>query len=468
MSDERATVDRIIKNGYVVTMDSGRTVISDGAIAITGRDIVAVGPTSEVLSTFTAAETIDAGGALVLPGLVDAHRHPIFLLYSWREDGQWPQVVTNGGPFGHGGDIDALIRYCSRPFGGALTPEEAYMSALAEFVGLIRSGVTCFSDGATGQPDSVAQAAVDAGMRGIVTRHSTDLTANERHLERIADVDEVLRQSAETVERWHGAADGRIRAWHFLAFPVGSSDELCRGIRELADTQHVGIGTHVATVPHEAAASMHHWNLRPLTRLRELGLFGEDLLTVHNGFSSNEELAWMVEDNVKAVHCPGTSARLHHGIISKGRIVDMVGAGMSVGLGTDSCTAGNMLFQLASATSFHKDVSLNPATLDAPVTLEMATITGARACIWDDEIGSLEPGKRADLILVDRSALHWQPNTEPVRTFVNDCQPNDIRTVIIDGQIVMRDGAITVLDEEKLIHDLRQTSDSFLCRISEA
>lgn len=457
--------DLLITHGYVVTMDPARRVLSDGAVAITGRDIVAVGPTDEVTAAHTATSVIDARGALVLPGLVDAHRHPVFLLYSLSaERGNWPRTAQNG-LFSHGGDIDALIRYCAAPFGAELTPDEAYTGALAEFAGLLRSGVTCFNDGAGGQPDAVAQAATDIGIRGIVARHSSDLTIRDGRLERVADTDAILTASEETVARWHGTANDRLRAWHFVGYGISASDELWQGIKQLAAGQRVSIGVHVAAVPNEAEASVRFWGRRPLTRLRNLGLFGPNLVTIHNGFGNDEEIGWMAADGVKSVHCPGTSMRITHGIIAAGRIPRMTAAGVVVGLGTDSASAGDMQFQLAAASGVHKDVSLDQATLDAPQVLEMATIDGASVCLWEDQIGSLEAGKRADMAIVDRSGLHWEPDREPVRAFVQDGQASDVRTVLVDGRVLLEDGVLTTVDEERLIHDLRRAAAGLAARM---
>lgn len=450
--------ERIIAHGYVVTLDPQRRVIADGAVALRGNTIVAVGPSAEVLAEHSG-EVLDAGDGLILPGLIDAHNHPILGIYGGSPPaaaGHWPQPRANNA-FSLGGDITGLLRYLATPFGSALTPEQAYISAMYTFASQLKAGITCFNDGGGAHGATVAQAVVDSGIRGIVTSQSGDLLVGEDgRLQRCADADLLLAETEALHARWHGAAAGRLRIWANLLYPVGCSDELCCGMHALAERLDTGLAAHVAALPNEAEFSLQQHGERPLTRLANLGVFGPQLQAIHMGHPSDAEIELLARHDVNIAHCPSSATFSAHGCISTGQFPKMAAAGLSIGIGNDSGAA--MWYQLAATASFHKDVTHDMQTFDVPTVMEMATIQGARSCCWDAEIGSLEPGKRADLCVIDRSGWHWQLAHDPVQAFVQGYHPNDVRTVLVDGQVLVQDGRLTMLDEERLRHDIAAVS----------
>lgn len=432
--------DLIVAHGTIVTMDAERRILADGAVAIQGNRIVEIGKSADVLARHRAPSTIDATDRLVIPGLIDGHNHPF-------------QYLSKG----IGDDVDILTWLYRRvyPYEATLTAEEAYTGALGNFAQMIRSGTTCFNDPGGYHADSLAQAAVDVGIRGIVNRSTRDVADDdiplpEKHFE---SLDVVIAESEKLIDRWNGAADGRLRAWTSLRYIPNCSDDLCRAVKDLADRKGVGIHTHVAAVLGENEMITEKYGKRSLERYYDLGLFGPNLYTVHMGYPNDQEIAWLKQHDVKVAHCPSASMHGSYGVIANRMMPRMIEAGISVSLGTDSATAGrflDMVRVMYLAACAHKDAYADPLKVGAYKALEMATIDGARACLWDDEIGSLEPGKKADLVIVDMEGLHWAPPIDPINSLVYAANGSDVETVVIDGRIVMKDKVLTTVDERHL------------------
>ena len=235
--------DLIIANGYVVTMNGAREIIADGAVAIEGKRIAAVGPSAEVLARHGSAHVIDAHDMMVIPGLIDAHMHP-------------NQYLSNG--IGDDGDLMTWLFGRIYPYEAALTPEEGYLGGLGAYVEAIRSGTTCFNDPGGRNADDLARAAVDVGIRGITSRSTQDLGSEETPIPArlIDDTDTCLGRAGAHVKRWHGAAEGCLRAWYSLRYPLNVTDALCRGAKALADRDGVGLHAHAA----EAKGDAFRWN----------------------------------------------------------------------------------------------------------------------------------------------------------------------------------------------------------------
>lgn len=436
--------DIVIKHGTVVTMDPDRRVIADGAVAVEGDRIIAVGKTDEVLASHRATLAIDATDRLVIPGLIDGHNHPF-------------QYLSKG----IGDDVDIMTWLYRRvyPFEAAVSAEEAYVGALGNFAQMIRSGTTCFNDPGGYHADSLAQAALDIGIRGIVNRSTRDLAdadvpIPEKHFE---DTDTALSRSEALIDRWHGAGDGRLRAWTSLRYIPNCSDDLCRQVKALADRRGVGIHTHVAAVLGENELITEKFGKRSLERYYDLGLFDPNLYCVHMGYPNEREVGWLKSHDVKVAHCPSASMHGSYGVVHNRMMPVMAEAGITISLGTDSATAGrflDMVRVMYLAACAHKDAYADPLKMGAGKAMEMATIEGARACLWDDQIGSIEVGKQADIVLVDMTGLHWAPTIDPVNTLVYAANGNDVETVIINGRVVMRDRVLLTVDQTALRRDI--------------
>jgi cytosine/adenosine deaminase-related metal-dependent hydrolase len=448
-----AMADLIVAGACVVTMNSARKIYSDGAIAISGKKIAAVGPSAEILAAHTAPHTISARGMLAVPGLIDAHNHP-------------NQYLSNG--IGDDVDIFTWIRRVY-PYESVLTAEEAYLSALGAFTESIRHGTTCFNDPGGIHPDAMAQAALDVGIRGIVNRSTRDsFDESFPTPENLKESTEsCLRNGEEFVTRWNGAGDGRLRAWFSLRTMFNVSEELCRGIKALADRYRVGIHSHASTIRAENDFVRSRTGKRSLAWLSDLGVLGPNLCLIHMGDTQDDEIPLLTRHDCKVVHCPSASMLGGYGVIHNRIIPRMIDAGVTVGLGTDSATAGghlDMVRMMYLAACAHKDAYADATKMGARKALEMATIDGARACLWDDTIGSLEPGKLADISLFDMSGIHWHPGRDPVMNLVYSATGRDADTVIIDGRIVMRHGVMATVDESWLGYELARATSEWRTR----
>lgn len=444
----------IIASGYVVTMDPKRQIYSDGAVAIEGRDIVAVGRTRDVLSRHRAAHVIDAAGKLVIPGLIDGHNHAF-------------QYLSKG----IGDDVDIMTWLYKRvyPYETHVSAEEAYVGALGNYVEMIKSGTTCFNDPGGYHVDSLAQAAIDVGIRGILNRSTRDIADQGAPVpeELFEDLDTNVRMGEAAVGKWNNAADGRLKCWFSLRYVFNVSDDLCRAIKALADKHGVGIHAHAAAVEGENEAIQERFGKRSLERFYDVGLFGPNLYLVHVGYPNEREIGWLKQHKVKIAHCPSASMHGAYGVIGNRMIKRMIEQGLTISLGTDSATAGrflDMVRVMYLAACAHRDQFADATIMGAYKALEMATIQGAQACLWDHEIGSLEAGKRADVVIVDMGGLRWHPNLDPVRSLVYVADGDDVETVIIDGRIVMQDRVILTVDEDKVKRDVIAAGKAWIGR----
>jgi len=444
----------IIANGYVVTMDGRRQIYSDGAVAIEGRNIVAVGRTADVLARHKAPHVIDASGKLVMPGLIDGHNHAF-------------QFLSKG----IGDDVDIMTWLYKRvyPYETHVNAEEAYVGALGNYVQMIKSGTTCFNEPGGYHTDSLAQAATDVGIRGILNRSTRDIADQGAPLpEKLFETLETnLREGEAAVEKWNNTAEGRLRCWFSLRYVYNVSDELCRHIKALADKHKVGIHAHAAAVEGENEDIEARFGKRSLERFHDLGLFDKNLYLVHMGYPNEREIGWLKQHDVKVAHCPSASMHGAYGVVGNQMMKRMIDEGLTISLGTDSATAGrflDMVRVMYLAACAHRDQFADATIMGAYKAMEMATRDGARALLWEDEIGSLESGKRADVIVVGMDRLHWHPNLDPVRSMVYAADGNDVETVIIDGKVVMRDRVILTVDEEKVTRDVIRAGKAWIGR----
>jgi cytosine/adenosine deaminase-related metal-dependent hydrolase len=429
-------------------------MIADGALAVRAQRIAAVGKTEALLRQYQSASLIDASGCLVLPGFIDAHNHPVHFLSRGISD-----------------DLPVHQRWATRvyPFELAANAQETYVGASANFCSMLKLGTTCFNDPGGYHADSVAQAALDSGIRGILTRSARDQTSEALALPTGADesTDAVLAAAVELYQRWHGAGEGRLRVWFSIRSVLNSSDELCRQAKRLADQHGVSLHAHLCVTPAENEHSLAQFGARSLGRFRRLGLLDGNLFLAHMGAVNAEEVRWLVEQAVKVCHCPSASMLGGLGCIAHGRFPEMLQAGVTVSLGTDAAAISrflDMVRVMYLAANAHKDATADPTAIGCYKALEMATIDGARALGWDDQIGSLEPGKQADITIMAASGAEWYPRPlhNPVADLVYSADGKSVQTVLVAGKILVRDQQLTQVDEARLLQDANQAASAVL------
>jgi 5-methylthioadenosine/S-adenosylhomocysteine deaminase len=428
-----ATADILVLGGIVVTMDPRRTILPDGALAIRGDTITALGPRAQI-AAYHGGTVLDAKGCLVIPGLIDAHTHiPMTLfrgladdlpLHTWLEQHVWPAEQKFINP--------ESVRWASR-------------LGVAE---LLRSGVTTLCD-MYFYEDEVA-AVVDAlGMRGVLAQVFFESTVSTT-----PELERTLADAEQFVAHWHGHS--RIVPALGPHAPYTVSPELYRRLHALAERLDVPVVTHLAENQEEDRDIRRRYGRSPVRHLANLGLLEARLVAAHCVWVDSEEIDLLAEARTCVVHNPRSNLKLASGIAP---VPDMLRAGVLVALGTDGAASNNTLnlfAEIQAAALIHKGVRLDPLAVSATAALEMATIGGARSLKLDHLVGSLEPGKRADLVIIDLDEDNLVPLYDPVSHLAYAVQGADVRTVLVDGRIVLRDGVLTTADEREIRRRVRE------------
>jgi 5-methylthioadenosine/S-adenosylhomocysteine deaminase len=429
----------LIKNGTILTMDEANTVIEDGALLIEGDRIKDVGTSAELAARYEPVAMIDAGGNLVIPGLVNAHTHGLFYL-------------TRG--LGMDGTLmDWLAGYIG-PFFMQMSEEDAYIGALLSFLENITMGSTLVVDNfyAPGDrkhnADQVARAAEAVGIRAVLARCYVDRPgrAPSGFVER---TDDVVNEYERLVQAWHNKAQGRLKVWVApITLPSCTADSLVR-VHELAEHYGVGIHTHCAETL-ESVEMVRQQHGKPFVRVfDDLGILGPSFHSVHSVWLTESELHLLRDVDAKVIHNPVANMLLAEGIAP---VPKMQRLGITVALGTDSPNnRQDMILAMKSAVLLHRVASLDTGAIAAHDVLRMATIDGARAVGLGDELGSLEVGKKADIVVVDVHKLHSAPLHDPMAALVYSCTGSDVDTVIIDGQVLVEHSKLIFLDEQEIL-----------------
>lgn len=441
---------------WVITMDPSRRLIRNGAVAMVKDRIVAVGETAELAARYKAKRTLDAKDKIILPALINTHLHHT-------------QQLARG--LADECEIERWLVERIYPYEAAMTQEEARISALAGHLDMIKNGVSTYIDPGGYYPDETAKVTGETGLRGIITRstldiHSSTFGAIPKNLTS-EDTQQALKEGEETVKRWHNAFGGRLRGWFGLRSMRNCSDNLCRGVKELADRYGVGVEAHVLGSHPNIWASISRFGRTDVERLHHLGVLGPNWLMVHMGWVSPHEVHLLRQFDVKISQCPAASMHGSSGRSYHGSFTEMRQLGVCVSIGTDSGPEGNFNdvvrnMYLASCTA--KDQQLDPQLMTASAVLEMALTNGARAALWEDEIGSLEEGKKADVVLFDAQRPEWQPLHDPVATLVYSATGASADTLIVDGRLIMEGRRVLTMDEEGVLGESQAVAESIARR----
>ena len=421
----------LIEHGTVITLDRQRRILADGSILVDGRDIVQVGPSRTVRPPRPPARIIDARRRVVLPGFVDTHVH----LSEHLNRG----LLLDDVP------VDRYLPDWLIPLYSVITPEEERVSALLACIEMIRTGTTTFCEAGTlFDVAAVADAVESVGMRAVLGRWSWDLATGPGPLRQTTA--DALRHNEAMLDSVHGRAGGRIGAWPLLLGFGTCSPALMQGARALADRHDVGWGMmHLASHP-----SRRTTDRIPLAELDGLGVLTPATKLAHMVYVDDDDIALLARRGVKISHCPTAGLKHTKGLAAHGRFVDMLDAGVCVSLGGDSGNGSNhfdMMRLMYLVATLYKDARLDVSVMPPERALEMATLRGAEALRLDAAIGSIEPGKRADLVLYDLDVPEWRPLLNPVNNLVYAATGASVRTVLIDGRVVLDEGRLTTLDE---------------------
>jgi 5-methylthioadenosine/S-adenosylhomocysteine deaminase len=451
---------------FALTVDAADSVIFDASLLIRDGRIADIGPASAVRQRLSGREpdqVLSGRGRGAMPGLIDAHVH----LSETLSRAVFPDVLGTR----------AWVFHWAKPFYAHVDDEDERVSVLLGTAEMLRSGTTCFLDmGAQNDAGLTARAAASVGMRGIVGRHAADRMPSEipagwsdemlRH-HFFPDHQAALEVLAAQVKEWNGYADGRIRCWVNIEGKEPCSLELHIGARELAASLGVGTTYHLATSIEEARVSEQRYGCWPVTRIASHGGLGGNLVLAHAAALTDAEVGLLAAAGTSVAFCPSSSLKLAKGATAIGKYVELVKAGVSVGLGTDGVSAGgnlNLHRQVHLMAGLFKDSRLDPTLIGARQALRMATIEGARALGWADQIGSLEVGKQADFVLFDLNHHEWTPYANPLQALVWSASPASIASTWVAGRALFDDGRVVTLDEPSLRAEARDRAASIVRR----
>jgi 5-methylthioadenosine/S-adenosylhomocysteine deaminase len=434
----------VIKGATVITLDSKNHVFQGDVLIDRGR-IAALGPS---LAARGAEEVIDAHGQVLLPGFVQTHVHLCQTLFRGAAD-----------------DL-ALIAWLKKriwPMEAAHTPESIYASARLGIAELIRGGTTCALTMETvNHTEQVFRAVEESGFRATLGKCMMD--RGDQVPEGLREQTEAsLAESLDLLERWHGAAKGRIRYCFAPRFALSCSRELLKQVGQLAREHGVLIHTHASENKDEIEIVERETGRRNIEYLDEVGLAAPHVVLAHCVHLNDDEMEILRRTGTHVAHCPSSNLKLGSGIA---RVAEMIERGISVSLGADGAACNNrldMLTEMRMAALIQKALH-GPEVLPALRVLRMATIDGARALGLEDEIGSIQVGKRADLTLFDLDDLRTTPRPDPASTIVYAAEASNITTVIVDGRVVMRNRKLTSLDEKAVIAEARRHAELVLSR----
>jgi 5-methylthioadenosine/S-adenosylhomocysteine deaminase len=433
------TVDLLISGGTFVTMDGARRVIEDGAMAVTGGRIEAVGPRAEVLAKYNARETIDASGKVIIPGLINGHTHVPMTLFRGLAD-----------------DMDLnewLTKYIFPAEAKNVTEEFVRAGTRLGLAEMIRGGTTTYCDMYYFE-DAIADETARAGMRGVLGETVIDFPVADNKTNA-----EAMAYTERYVKKWQG---------HPLIVPAIAphapytvSEEHLKAVRAFADRTGAPVVIHISETRKEVNDIKASKGAPPISYLARIGFLNNRVIAAHVVFPDEEELVLLKKLGVGIVHNPQSNMKLASGVAP---IPRMLADDLHVGIGTDGAASNNDLNiweEMDTAAKLHKVFTGDPKVVNAREAFEMATIRGARALHMENLIGSLEKGKRADLAIVDLDSLNQTPAYNIYSDLVYSTKAGDVQTVIVEGRVIMRDRRLLTLNED----DIKARARVFRTRI---
>jgi 5-methylthioadenosine/S-adenosylhomocysteine deaminase len=432
MTGSKRIFDIVIEGGTLLTMVEGKEPLPNGRVCISGDMIEHVsvrenGPVPE------ASVVIHAEGAIILPGLVNAHVHSPMTIFRGLAD----DLPLKTWLFDH--VFPAEAKY--------LNPDSVYWGCLLACLEMIASGTTTAVDSYF-FADEIVKAVDRAGMRALVSQGVIDFPAPG-----VPDPKENLNVGAAFLERWVGFSD-LITPGLFCHSPVTCSENTLRQACDICHRFGVPMQTHLSETQEEADEIRKKAQVDPAFYLDGLGVLDHNLIVAHAVHLSDEEIDLLARREVKVAHCPESNMKLGSGIAPVAKMLDK---GVTVGLGTDGCASNNnldLLREMDTAAKLAKVAYLDPTLLDAETVLRMATIAGAQLIGLENMIGTIEEGKKADIVIIPTDTPHMTPIYNPYSQLVYAANGADVRDVIINGQIVYRDRQFTNLDSHEIFSNI--------------
>jgi cytosine/adenosine deaminase-related metal-dependent hydrolase len=473
----------LIHGGHICTASAAARVYPTGSVLVVGDRIAAVGPVEDVAQAVAGLtpeqqaglRTLDAGSMLVMPGFVNNHWHDLFAVRLPFKGALRPPCdrADEPGFMALGGDIAKV----SAGFEGfrrlvdALEPDEAQAVARYALWTQLRSGTTTLGDlGSVNRPEALAEAALGLGIRCSVSAWVADTVCGTGSgaPERTRDADTELARIHQVLDRCAADGTGRLRAWPTAPYLTNMSDELGRGLARLSAEYDVPFATHVGALRHEAEAVRTHFGTTPVRRLDRLGLLNDRLMAVHCAFADPEEQRMLLDAGVHISHSPAKYGPTGESTLTEtGLIPELRRSGLDVSLSTDGGVfpVMGMAEEMRAAWQMYNELASDHTTLPASEALAMATRIAARGLAWEQEVGSLEVGKQADLVLVPIDDWRYLLNPRPLEGYLTLGGTADVHTVLVAGRILLENGRAPHVDEAGLQDGYLRALRSFSARV---
>jgi cytosine/adenosine deaminase-related metal-dependent hydrolase len=439
----------LFDNATVITMNPRREIITNGAVVMEGQYIVGVGKSREMRERFPEHAIVDCSGDVLMPGLIDTHVHTAQAMLRGCAD-----------------DLTLLDWLGKRVWvlQGSYTTEDGRASAALCALEMIKSGTTSFVEAMLAERygvDGVAEVLIQSGMRAAIGKIVMDQPSYGKvqsfmHPGLVEDGETSIRNTLAAYDRWNGAGDGRIQIWFGPRTPGGVTPSLYDEISKLARARNMGITIHNSEIRDDLAYAAAQGCRSAVEFVHAHGLLGPRTVLAHCVWTDEEDWKLMAETGTHVSYNPASNAKTATGIAP---VDGMLAAGVNVTLACDGGPSNNtydMIRDMRLASYLGCLRENNPTAVPAETVLEMATINGAKAMGLADEIGSIEPGKRADFIVINMDAPHLTPAWDPVSTIAYAATGTDVDTVVIDGKIVMEHRQVRTLDEQAILADVRQ------------
>jgi len=446
-------VDTLLAGGTVISVDKERRIFRDGAVALRGNTIVAVGKRADLVARYDAKETRDCRHKLVMPGFVNSHLH----FYHTMHRGLAPE--------GLGGWL--WSNFVHGKVATILTPEDEIIGGLIVLMETIRSGTTTILEAGSYNPSAVIEGLSRIGIRGLMGRRSFD-QAILGHGMLLEDTETCLAENEKFLKTYRdGYNGGLLKACVDVVGLGRCTDRLYRESKKMADDYGTTLNLHLAAMTEEVTDTRMKTGHRPVENMYHIGALGRNVCLVHMIHVTDREIRLLKETGTNVIHCPSTALKLNYELSSKGRFPEMLEHGVNVAIGSDASDCSNyadMIRTMYLAAALPKDYRNDAGISSAEDAIEMATIRGARAIGMEDQIGSLEPGKKADVIVVDMRRPEWYPNYSEVQNLVYSASGDAVETVYIDGKLVMDKRKILTVNEEEILDRCAVLGDEVLKR----
>lgn len=427
--------DIIIKHAYVITLDENRRIVKDGAVVIEGQHIVEVGKSAQVTKEYSADIEIDANQKVVMPGLIDCHVHVAQALLRGVED-SWSLIPW----------IEERVG----PLQSAYNPQIARVATLLACLEMIKTGTTCFAESMIYTHfgfDEIVETVTKTGLRASLAKT-------------VLCTPESLKEAKGLLRKWHRKVNDRLQVWLGPRRPPMCSPELYKEVATIAREHKTGVHVHMAECYEDVNSMKQKYGKTAVNFAHEVGLTGPDVLLVHAIWLSEEGIGLLSKTKTNVCHCPSSNMKLASGFA---KVPEMIKEGVNVALGCDGAPSNDsydMIQEMKQAALIHKGRLLDPKVINAERVIEMATRNGANALGWSKEIGSLETGKKADIIIIDLNRPHMVPYRNPPSNLVYAGMGSDVDTVIVDGKILMEHRRVKTIDEQKVLDEAVRVAET--------